>query len=74
MVVSGTIQKIGGSLVVRIPKRYADEHGLREGDRIEIPSIRKASKPDFSWVGSMPRVQGWTPEVKEWLRGNDRDL
>jgi hypothetical protein len=38
-------RKIGGSIVVRIPKEATEQEGIREGDLVEV-EVRKARK-DF---------------------------
>ncbi len=38
-------RKVGGSIVVRIPKEVAEQEGIREGELVEV-EVRKARK-DF---------------------------
>ena len=39
-------RKIGGSIVVSIPKKVAEHEGIREGELLEI-DVRKARKDFF---------------------------
>ena len=45
-------RKIGGSLVVTIPKEIVREEGLREGEAVEI-NIEKIKKSAFGILRSM---------------------
>jgi hypothetical protein len=51
-------RRLGGSLVVRIPKEIAKEKGIVEGEAIRI-EIRKIKK---DWFGAFP---GLGPFIKE---------
>jgi len=45
-------RKVGGSIVVSIPKEVADQEGIREGELVEI-DVRKARK---DWFGSLKGI------------------
>ncbi len=70
---TGTLRKVGGSLVVRIPKKYVDSLELNVGDNVEWENLRKVKRDYKSVIGLFPGIGPWTPEMKEWLRGNDRE-
>ena len=56
---SQTIQrakKIGGSLMIRIPKDIVDIEGIHEGEAVEI-EIKKVRK---DWFGAMPGLSPFT--------------
>ncbi|HZY93736.1 MAG TPA: AbrB/MazE/SpoVT family DNA-binding domain-containing protein [Candidatus Bathyarchaeia archaeon] len=53
----GRVRKVGGSLVVTIPKELVEEEGLRPGERVNL-EIRKVNKSYFGiarGVGPSPR-------------------
>jgi antitoxin component of MazEF toxin-antitoxin module len=52
------VRKIGGSLVVTIPKRLAEQEDVREGDLVKI-EVRKARK---SFFGATPGIGSMTRE------------
>ena len=60
-----TTKKIGGSLMVRIPKDLADHEGIHEGDsvQLEIKKIRK------DWFGAF---KGLAPYNKETDRAHSK--
>lgn len=49
-------RKLGGSLVVRIPKEIADEEGIIAGSAVKL-SIKKVKK---SWYGALRGVGSMT--------------
>ena len=51
-------RKVGGSIVVSIPKEVAEQEGIREGELIEI-DVRKAKK---DWYGSLKGVGNFSKE------------
>ncbi len=46
-------RKIGGSIVVRIPKDVAEKEGIKEGVFVEI-DVKKAKE---DWFGAMPTLK-----------------
>lgn len=38
------IKRLGGSLIIRLPKNFIDFHGLKENDWIDISEIFKVEK------------------------------
>ncbi len=50
-------RKLGGSLVVTIPKEIADEEGIREGEtiRIKIEKVRKSYFGALKGIGPFTR-------------------
>jgi hypothetical protein len=52
------VQKIGGSLMVRIPKDIAEYVGIREGDIIKFNPQKDAK----DWFGAMPGLAPWDKE------------
>lgn len=46
-------RKVGGSIMVRIPKELVEEEDLREGELVEL-EVRKATK---DWCGSFPTLR-----------------
>ncbi len=51
-----TIKRVGGSLMIRIPKDLVDELGVQEGDIIYFEP-KKKPKNNF---GKYPELKGWT--------------
>jgi antitoxin component of MazEF toxin-antitoxin module len=51
-------RRVGGSIVVSIPKEVTEQEGIREGELIEI-DVRKARR---DWFGSLKGVGGFTKE------------
>ncbi len=51
-------RKLGGSLVVRIPKEIAEEEGITAGSSVKL-KIKKMKK---SWFGSLKGVGPFTKE------------
>ncbi len=51
-------RKVGGSIVVSIPKKVADHEGIREGELLEI-DVRKAKK---DWFGAFKGIGPFTRE------------
>jgi bifunctional DNA-binding transcriptional regulator/antitoxin component of YhaV-PrlF toxin-antitoxin module len=51
-------RKIGGSLMVTIPKEVVEQENLREGELVEL-EVTKAKR---SWFGSMPGIGPMTRE------------
>lgn len=51
-------RKLGGSLVVRIPKEIAKEKGIVEGEAISI-KVRKIKK---DWFGALKGIGPFTKE------------
>lgn len=56
-------RKIGGSLMVTIPKGVVEQEDVREGDLVEI-EVRKATKSFF----------GATPGIGSMSRGDELDV
>ena len=46
-------RKVGGSIVVRIPKDVAEREGIREGELVEL-EVRKARK---DWFGAFSALK-----------------
>jgi len=55
------LQKIGGSLMVRIPKDIADKHGFREG---QLASL-ELKKESTQWLGACKGIGSWVKEDPE---------
>ena len=51
-------RKVGGSIVVSIPKEATEQEGIREGELVEI-EVRKAKK---DWFGALKGVGGFSKE------------
>ncbi len=51
-------RRVGGSIVVSIPKEVTEQEGIREGELIEI-DVRKARK---DWFGSLKGLGRFTKE------------
>lgn len=51
-------RKLGGSLIVRIPKEIVDSEGIREGEIVRL----QVSKTRKSWFGSLEGVGSMTRE------------
>jgi len=52
------VRKVGGSLVVTIPKEVVESEGIKEGEIVQI-SIKKTKK---SWFGAARGVGPFTAE------------
>ena len=46
-------RKVGGSIMVRIPKELVEQEDLREGELVEL-EVRKATR---DWCGSFPALK-----------------
>ena len=51
-------RRVGGSLVVSIPKEAVEQEGIREGELIEV-EVRKARR---DWFGATRGVGSFTKE------------
>lgn len=51
-------RKVGGSIVVRIPKETAEQEGIQAGEVVEL-EVRKARK---EWVGALKGVGSFSRE------------
>ena len=51
-------RRVGGSLVLRIPKEVVEEEGIREGDLVEI----EVSKARNDWFGTFPNLKRFSRE------------
>jgi antitoxin component of MazEF toxin-antitoxin module len=51
-------RKIGGSLMVTIPKEVVEQEDIREGELLEL-EVRKARR---SWFGATPGIRPFTHE------------
>ncbi len=51
-------RKIGGSLMVTIPKEVVEQEDIREGELLEL-EVRKARR---SWFGATPGIGPFTRE------------
>jgi bifunctional DNA-binding transcriptional regulator/antitoxin component of YhaV-PrlF toxin-antitoxin module len=49
-------RKIGGSLMITIPKEVVEQEDIRAGEMVEV-EVRKAKK---SWFGSTPGIGPFT--------------
>ncbi len=58
-------RKVGGSIVVSIPKEATEQEGIREGELVEL-EVRKARK---DWFGATKGVGSFTK--KDELDTND---
>ena len=59
------VRKVGGSLVVTVPKELVESEGIKEGE-IVLLDIKKAKK---SWFGVASGIGSFTPEDE--LRSHD---
>ncbi len=51
-------RRIGGSIMVRIPKELVEQEDIREGELLEL-EVRKAEK---DWFATLPRLKPFTRE------------
>jgi antitoxin component of MazEF toxin-antitoxin module len=51
-------RKIGGSIVVRIPKDLVEQEDIREGELVEL-QVRKVRK---DWFGAFPQLEPFSRE------------
>jgi antitoxin component of MazEF toxin-antitoxin module len=51
-------RKIGGSIMVRIPKDVAEKEGITEGEFVEI-DVKRAKG---NWFGAFPKLKKFTRE------------
>lgn len=51
-------RKVGGSIMVRIPKDVVEQENIREGELVEL-EVRKARK---DWFGAFPRLKPFSRE------------
>jgi antitoxin component of MazEF toxin-antitoxin module len=51
-------RKVGGSIVVSIPKEATEQEGIREGELVEI-QVKKAKK---DWFGALKGVGSFSKE------------
>jgi antitoxin component of MazEF toxin-antitoxin module len=51
-------RKVGGSIVVRIPKELVEQEDIREGELVEL-EVRKARK---DWYGALKGVGSFSRE------------
>ena len=55
-------KKVGGSLMVVVPKKMIDAANIKEGEEVEI-EVRKVKKKDFrKYFGAFKGVGPWTKE------------
>ena len=51
-------RKVGGSIMVRLPKEVVQQEGIHEGEMVEL-EVKKAKK---SWFGSTPGIGPFSHE------------
>ncbi len=51
-------RKVGGSIMVRIPKELVEQEDIQEGELLEL-EVRKAGK---DWFGALPRLKPFRRE------------
>lgn len=51
-------KRVGGSIMVRIPKEVVEQEDIHEGEMVEV-EVRKTKK---SWFGSTPGIGPFTHE------------
>jgi len=51
-------KRVGGSIMVRLPKEVVEQEDIHEGEMVEL-EVKKAKK---SWFGSMPGIGPMTRE------------
>lgn len=51
-------RKIGGSIMVRIPKELVEQQDIQEGELLEL-EVRKA---EGDWFGAIPKLKPFTRE------------
>jgi len=59
------VRKVGGSLVVTIPRRVADEEGIKPGETVNV-EVRKIKK---SYFGAARGIGPFTAEDE--MQGHD---
>ena len=58
-------RRIGGSIMVKIPKEVVAQEHIKEGELVEL-EVRKAKK---SWFGTMPGIGSMTREAELDVHG-----
>ena len=51
-------KKVGGSIMVRLPKEVVEQEDIREGEMLEL-DVRKARR---QWFGITPKISEFTHE------------
>ena len=51
-------RRVGGSIMVRIPKEVVEQEDIKEGEMVEV-EVRKAKK---DWFGATPDLPPFTHE------------
>lgn len=67
-----TLRKAGGSLLMTVPKAFADQNNLSEGSQVEVHirgkkmTVEASSRPRYKLADllaempeGLPRVEGW---------------
>lgn len=54
----GILTRSGNSYVIRVPKSYVTEHGLRLGDKIELPQPRVGQERALERLLAYARERG----------------
>ena len=49
-------RKVGGSIMVRLPKEVVQQEGIHEGEMLEL-DVKKARK---AWFGATPKLSAFT--------------
>ncbi len=70
MVMTTVVRKVGGSLMITLPKKYIAEYGIKEGDAIPLHALRVHPPSLSEFIGKYPRLGGWRQEnkddIKDW--------
>ena len=61
------LRKVGGSLVVTVPKKIIDLEGLTNGQIVKI----KVEKTKKSFFGAAKGIGSFTREDKRWIEGRN---
>ena len=56
----GTIARSGNSYVIRVPKSYVTDHGLRLGDKVDLPHPRAGQERAAASPNELGRTPGKT--------------
>lgn len=59
------LRKVGGSMIVTVPKKIIDVEGLVPGQIIKI-NVEKIRKSGF---GALKGIRSFTKEDKRWIEG-----
>lgn len=67
-----TLQKLGDSLVVTVPKEFIDQNGLRVGSQVELQllgrkmTVTAPTRPKYKLADLMAEMPDGLPRVAGW--------